>query len=173
MIVTILAFIYVPLNLATSIFGMNIQQLNESGKSLWVFLLTAFVTLAVTGCLWLLIELVNGYQIWQRGRPKVSPNITTSSYSMGERVAMVVWLFRHHHISWMREVGAWWRIMINDRTRHIPSVLMIGPLMSVGEYVSKYSRPVDDYAKTSWEFERAFNEAQTRARMRHHASRQS
>lgn len=144
---------------------MNIQQLNESGKSLRVFLLTAIVTLAATGSSWLLIELLNGYQNWQRERTKLSPNITTSSYSMGERVAMVVWLFRHHHTSWMREVGAWWRIIINDRTRHIPSVFMNGPLMSFGEYVSKYSRPVEKNTASPWELKRAFDLAHTRLRM--------
>lgn len=159
MIVTILAFVYVPLNLATSIFGMNIQQLNESGKSLWVFLVTAFVTLAVTGCLWLLVELLNGYQNWQRGRPELSQNTTTSSYNLGERVAMVVWLLRHHHISWAREVGAWWRIMVNDRERYIPSVDM--RLMSAGEYVSEYSG-----ARITWPQREAFSVAATQHRIR-------
>ena len=166
MLVTILAFIYVPLNLATSIFGMNIQQLNESGKSLWVFLLTALVTLAVTGCLWLLIELLNGYQNWKRGRPKLSQNKTTSSYSMGERVAMIVWLLRHHHISWMKKTGAWWRIMANDRARYIKlEAESEGLFMSVCDYVSLYSRPIDENAENSWQIKAAFDERMTWCRM--------
>jgi hypothetical protein len=48
---TVLAFIYVPLSFVTGIFGMNIQQINGSGLSIWVcFVAVAaavFVTLPV------------------------------------------------------------------------------------------------------------------------------
>ena len=49
--VTVLPFVYVPLNLATSIFGMNLSELNGSGKNIWVFLCTAIVALLTTGAL--------------------------------------------------------------------------------------------------------------------------
>lgn len=54
--VTILAFIYVPINLATFIFGMNIQQLNGNGQNLWVFFTTAIIGLIVTGGSWLSVN---------------------------------------------------------------------------------------------------------------------
>ncbi len=50
--VTILAFVYVPINLATSIFGMNLQELNQSGQTIGSFLVTALVSLLVTDFMW-------------------------------------------------------------------------------------------------------------------------
>lgn len=61
-IVTILAFVYVPLNLASSIYGMNIQQLNGSGQSVWVFVVTAVVALLITAGTWYLSEATNTYR---------------------------------------------------------------------------------------------------------------
>ena len=66
MSVTILAFVYVPLNLATSIFGMNLQQLNQSGRSIWSFLVTAIVSLLVTGSIWFCLEQYNSVADWKR-----------------------------------------------------------------------------------------------------------
>ena len=40
-LLTVLAFIFVPLSLTTSIFGMNIEQINQSGPSWWVVIATA------------------------------------------------------------------------------------------------------------------------------------
>ena len=63
--VTILAFVYVPLNLATSIFGMNLSELNGSGKRLWVFLATAIIAVLIAGTSWFLLEEGNNYRNWQ------------------------------------------------------------------------------------------------------------
>jgi uncharacterized membrane protein len=41
--VTVLAFIFIPISLASSIFGMNVQQINESGPEIWNFLYTSLV----------------------------------------------------------------------------------------------------------------------------------
>ena len=57
--VTILAFLYVPLNMATSIFGMNIQELNQSGHKVWMFVLTAVLALLVTAGGWFLVDQAN------------------------------------------------------------------------------------------------------------------
>lgn len=65
-IFTILAFVYVPINLATSIFGMNLQQLNQSGRSVWSFLVTAFVSVFVTGFMWFCLEQYNSVVKWKR-----------------------------------------------------------------------------------------------------------
>ena len=62
-IFTILAFFYVPLNLATSIFGMNLQQLNGVGKSIGVFLGTAGIILFVTGVSWYFIEGIQNIRV--------------------------------------------------------------------------------------------------------------
>ena len=57
--VTILAFIFIPFSLATSIFGMNIQELNQSGKSIKTFFLTAFMLLAGAILGWTFVAVVN------------------------------------------------------------------------------------------------------------------
>ncbi|KAL9052298.1 MAG: hypothetical protein Q9162_005500 [Coniocarpon cinnabarinum] len=44
-LLTFLAFIFVPFSIVTSVFGMNIQELNGSGQRIWVFVLTAIVCL--------------------------------------------------------------------------------------------------------------------------------
>jgi Mg2+ and Co2+ transporter CorA len=49
--VTALAFIFVPISLATSIFGMNIQEIDGTGHGLWVFIVTTVVLCVVAGAL--------------------------------------------------------------------------------------------------------------------------
>ncbi|GAP83104.2 putative magnesium transport protein transmembrane region [Rosellinia necatrix] len=51
-LVTVLAIFFVPISLSTSIFGMNIHELNENGQSLWVFILTTVVVTTATMMLW-------------------------------------------------------------------------------------------------------------------------
>jgi hypothetical protein len=46
-IVTVLAFIFVPISLASSIFGVNVQQINQTGCNLWVFVVTSIVLLTI------------------------------------------------------------------------------------------------------------------------------
>lgn len=64
--VTILAFVYVPINLATSIYGMNLQQLNHTGQNAWSFILTVLVSLFVTGLLWFSLVQYNSVIDWNR-----------------------------------------------------------------------------------------------------------
>jgi hypothetical protein len=47
-IVTVLAFIFVPISLASSIFGMNVQQISQTGCNLWVFVVTSIVLLTIS-----------------------------------------------------------------------------------------------------------------------------
>lgn len=127
-----------PLNLAASIFRINLQQLNGNGKSLQDFIGTSLVALVITGGLWFSIEQVNHYQYWHSNHDgKVQA--AKPSYSMGERIAMVVWLLRHRKHGWMWRSGAWWRIPFNNDAKMIqdPQVDM---LLSVTDYVSKYSQ---------------------------------
>lgn len=46
---TVLAFIFVPVSLASSIFGMNVQQINNSGHGIAVFFLTSAALLVLPG----------------------------------------------------------------------------------------------------------------------------
>ena len=88
--VTILAFVYVPLNTVTSIYSMNIKQMNGSGQNLTSFVVTAILALFVTGSVWLVAEWIHEVDAWhkieierrhlQKNRqPPFSPSATFSS----------------------------------------------------------------------------------------------
>ncbi|KAI1760746.1 hypothetical protein GGR53DRAFT_64597 [Hypoxylon sp. FL1150] len=47
-LVTVLAIFFVPTSLGTSIFGMNINELNGNGQALWVFITTIALIVVVT-----------------------------------------------------------------------------------------------------------------------------
>lgn len=52
---TQLAFIYVPLSFVTGIFGMNVQQINSTGLSIWVCFVTLTIIMVLTaGIFWFL-----------------------------------------------------------------------------------------------------------------------
>lgn len=53
---TILASIYVPLSFVTGIFGMNLQQLNGSSLSIWVFFVAVVIAAAVTAIIFLILQ---------------------------------------------------------------------------------------------------------------------
>ena len=115
MAVTVLAFIYVPLNLATSIFGMNLSELNGSGKSLVVFIATAVIGLVITGASWYLLEEVNKYFGWRSSaEEQTGTGSARKRLTIGPRISMLVWLQRHGHSGWMWKSGAWWRIIVNS-----------------------------------------------------------
>ena len=48
-----LAFVFIPINLASSVYGMNVQEINETGHSIWGFLVTASVLLTMSGLAWM------------------------------------------------------------------------------------------------------------------------
>jgi hypothetical protein len=49
---TQLAFIFVPLSLASSIFGVNVRQFGSGTAPLWTFIVTVLLIGIVTGTLW-------------------------------------------------------------------------------------------------------------------------
>ena len=132
---------YVPLNLATSIFGMNIEQLNGSGQHISVFITTAVVTLAVTGGSWFAIEQRNKYRKWRRRSPDATYSGKTQ-FALVVRLAMLAYLVSNGHLRWMLRSGVWWRILINHRSRistRRGSREYRNEELTAGEYVSKYS----------------------------------
>ncbi len=147
---------YVPLNLATSIFGMNIEQLNKSGQNLSVFIITAVLTLVVTGGSWFLIEQTNSYRKWRRRSPKQQYDGKTQ-FSLAVRLALIAWLVSNGHTHWMFKSGAWWRIAI-DRKSRIEGLSVLEEddgRLTASEYVSKYNKAsfnsvVDDYFQLNY-----------------------
>ena len=61
-----LAFFFIPVSLATSIYGMNLQQINKTGHDMWVFVVTAIAILVVALLAWALPFLINN--AWRNRR---------------------------------------------------------------------------------------------------------
>ena len=126
MLVTFLAFIYVPLNLATSIFGMNLQQLNNSGKHIWVFLITAIVALFLTFFIWMLVEHFEKLVCWRKQISAIASNNEPwpqrgKDYSLLIRLNILILLLQMGFHRWAWHSGAWLRILTNDRTGFRPT----------------------------------------------------
>ena len=67
--VTILAFIFIPTSLASSIFGMNVQQINGTGGNIWNFIATAIVLTVTAFSGW---GLTSFARKWQASPPQMS-----------------------------------------------------------------------------------------------------
>ncbi|KAL8754192.1 MAG: hypothetical protein Q9184_005192 [Pyrenodesmia sp. 2 TL-2023] len=108
--VTILAFIYVPLNLATSIFGMNLQQLNAEGQPVWVFVLTALLATILTAFIWFFIDQINSIRRWTRMRGTLANIYKVEyegipDYSIGVRITMIYLIMHWGYTKWMFRSG--------------------------------------------------------------------
>jgi hypothetical protein len=60
-LLTQLAFIYVPLSFVTGVFGMNIQQINNSGLQIWVPIVALLISIVVTILIFYGLELRSDY----------------------------------------------------------------------------------------------------------------
>lgn len=93
--VTILAFIFIPTTLASSVFGMNVQEINNTGKSIWTFAVTALSLTGVAVTAWFLSGLARAK--WHSGAERVG-------FSRKVRFSCVMWLFRNpnawNHMPW-------------------------------------------------------------------------
>jgi CorA-like Mg2+ transporter protein len=49
---TQLAFVFIPLSYASSLFGMNIREMTGNGSKLWAFIFTSLVLLISSMCFW-------------------------------------------------------------------------------------------------------------------------
>ncbi|KAL9579928.1 MAG: hypothetical protein Q9212_004800 [Teloschistes hypoglaucus] len=59
-LLTTLAFIFIPTSLASSIFGMNVQEINSTGKPIWTFVLTAVLLTSAAVVSWFISFLIQG-----------------------------------------------------------------------------------------------------------------
>lgn len=131
---------------------MNIQQLNGSGQAVWVFVVTAITALLITAGIWYLSEAANTYRHWHRKcaeldttrishRYGATIGIKQPNFDMAERVAMIVWLQRKGYLSWMRDTGAGWKILLNSSEPMMVALKRGGynQKTSAGDLVSRYS----------------------------------
>ena len=130
---------------------MNIEQLNGSGQHFWVFVITAVVTLALTGGSWWTIEQINSYGKWRKRRFEYEYDGKTS-FTLAVRLALIAELASITQAYWFKS-GAWWRVLVNHSSRLI--CLYDAPQnkgrLTTGEWLSKrpnngdltYYRPND------------------------------
>lgn len=123
---TLLAFFYLPLNLTTSIFGMNLQQLNDNGLDIWVFITTAIIALMLTMAVWTCISQASDYKLWRKQMRDGEMRVGGSNdyipwpkrgkaYSVVIRTAILIMLLWEGHGRWVCITGAWLRILTNER----------------------------------------------------------
>ncbi len=98
--VTILAFIFIPTTLASSVFGMNVQEINNTGKSIWTFAVTALSLTGVAVTAWFLSGLARAK--WHSRAERIGcPRKVRFSY--------VMWLLRNpnpwNHMPWGTLLG--------------------------------------------------------------------
>ena len=91
---------------------MNLQQLNQSGQNLWVFLVTGVIALLVTGVSWLCVEVISSYKGWPR---EGSTGDSRRDRGLAFRLALLVWLVKNGHTTWMWRSGAWLCILSNNK----------------------------------------------------------
>lgn len=91
---------------------MNLQQLNQSGQNLWVFIVTGVTALLITGVSWLCVEVITSY----KGLPRIrSTEDSLHEKGLAFRLALLVWLLGKGHTTWMWRSGAWLCILSNEK----------------------------------------------------------
>ena len=118
---------------------MNLEQLNGNGQQVWVFIVTALVALTITGGSWFVIEQINNIRNWQRRSAEEQYDGSTH-FSLAVRLAMIALLYSKGHSRWMFKSGAWWRLIIDHRSRFIGLYDNRKGSLTAGEFVSKYIR---------------------------------
>ena len=121
---------------------MNIQQLNGSGQKIWVFFTTAVAALLITGGSWLCSNRLATHRamMWYKERAAAKKReheeLKGEEYGLLLRIAMLIWLVRNGHASWMWKTGAWSAILTDNKTAGDGR-----PEVAACEYVSEYSSP--------------------------------
>lgn len=105
-VVTILAFVFIPASLATSIFGMNLQELNHSGQPVWVFVVTTATIFVAAILLWGISYL------WAQFAD--APRVPPSRYEekpWRTRISILLWLVSHSYCIWAIRSGIWFSLL--------------------------------------------------------------
>ena len=112
-LVTILALIYVPITAITSVFGMNIKQINGTGHHISTFVLTAVVALMITWITWYVAEAMHDIRDLKAKRIS-NPDPAGTGFSLPLRLSFLVWLFGSGHGRWASNSGATRQILTNS-----------------------------------------------------------
>ena len=116
--VTIIAFVFLPISLATSIFGMNVQQINNTGKEIWVFIVTAVLLTCLAIGTWALSTLfLEGRKRWlSRDR---------DDHDVLKKLQIVIDLVLTGRTWWMIQTGVLYGLLINEQYTRQSKLLVI------------------------------------------------
>jgi len=104
---TQLAFVFIPLTFATSIFGMNLDILTGNGARFWVFMVTTICVLMIVFVFWQTSRIFENW--W-----KLHKNKPTSFYWFHTRKLRFVYMcLTHGHVRMLSR----WRVLIALFTR--------------------------------------------------------
>ena len=94
---------------------MNLQQLNQSGQQLWVFICTASVSLVLTGGTWFCIDQFNGFRNWRRDRSVRTINQRRySKFNLMVRIFLLCRLWLRTRTLWIFRSNAWYHVVTNS-----------------------------------------------------------
>ena len=126
--VTILAFIFIPISLATSIFGMNIQELNAEGQPIWVFLVTTAAILSTALWVWGILYQWNRYihaprasLVWDNHNFGPRDDEAELDISQWKRFELLLWLLLHGHVVWCWRSGMIFSLLTSGKLAFIPT----------------------------------------------------
>ncbi|TRX91108.1 hypothetical protein FHL15_008090 [Xylaria flabelliformis] len=138
-LITVLAIFFVPISLSTSVFGMNIHELNENGQSIWVFILTTVLIVAATMILWGFMYQFQKYNSQPRDGIKEGKHWRTRS------AALCQLIFRGH-IIWAWKSGILVSLLTDGRVAFLMScaghrvVRLLSPLLHSPHEPCRYVR---------------------------------
>ncbi|KAI1353267.1 hypothetical protein F5Y01DRAFT_64419 [Xylaria sp. FL0043] len=113
-LITVLAIFFVPISLSTSVFGMNIHELNDSGQSVWVFILTTALIVAATITIWGIMYQFQKFHSLPKDDDKEGKHWPTRIYRLLQLV------FRGH-IIWAWKSGILISLLTDGRVAFIRS----------------------------------------------------
>lgn len=111
--VTILAFIFLPTSLTSSVFGMNVQEINNTGKSIWIFMVTAILLTSAAVTAWFLTGLARVK--WHSRDNEPAPFWAGAHRSRKRRFSHVMWLLSHPNAWIGMPQGTFLGVMTNGR----------------------------------------------------------
>ncbi|KAJ3572651.1 hypothetical protein NPX13_g4979 [Xylaria arbuscula] len=112
-LVTVLAIFFVPISLSTSVFDMNIDELNENGQSLWVFVLTTVFIVAATMTIWGTMYQWQKYNSLPKGGHEGKSWLT--------RFRCLLHLVFHRHSIWAWKSGILVSLLMDGRVAFLRS----------------------------------------------------
>jgi hypothetical protein len=105
---TQLAFVFIPLSYASSLFGMNINEMTGNGSSLWIFVVTSLALLISAMCFWGLSSTIQ--RRWARHMEERHPG----NISFKEYITILYASIRTGNFKWMIREGILLGLMTNN-----------------------------------------------------------